>query len=35
MARTMTNIWSDSSGALVIAHSEGKIDDSVLFAKVG
>ena len=31
MARTMTNIWSDSCGALVIAHSEDAIDDSVLF----
>ncbi|MBT6179952.1 MAG: dicarboxylate/amino acid:cation symporter [Deltaproteobacteria bacterium] len=31
MARTMTNIWSDSCGALVIAHSENAIDDSVLF----
>ncbi len=31
MARTMTNIWSDSCGALVIAHTEDAIDDSVLF----
>ena len=31
MARTMTNIWSDSCGALVIAHSEDAIDDTVLF----
>ena len=33
MSRTATNIWSDSSGALVIAHSENEIDESVLFAK--
>ncbi len=32
MARTMTNIWSDSMGAAVIAHSENEIDDSVLFS---
>ena len=31
MARTMTNVWSDSSGALVIGHTEGEIDESVLF----
>lgn len=31
MARTMTNIWSDSCGALVIAHSESAIDNRVLF----
>ncbi len=31
MARTMTNIWSDSCGALVVAHSEGEIDGARLF----
>ena len=33
MARTMTNIWSDCCGTLVIAHTENAIDDSVLFAQ--
>ena len=32
MARTMTNIWSDSTGAAVIAHSENEIEESVLFS---
>lgn len=32
MARTMTNVWSDASGALVIAHTENEIDGSVLFS---
>ncbi|MDP7038533.1 MAG: dicarboxylate/amino acid:cation symporter [Myxococcota bacterium] len=31
MCRTVTNIWSDSCGALVIAHSEKQIDESILF----
>ena len=32
MARTMTNIWSDCCGTLVIAYTENADDDSVLFA---
>ena len=35
MARTMTNIWSDSAGAAVIAHSENAIEESVLFSPPG
>ena len=31
MCRTMTNVWSDSCGALVIAHSEKELDPDVLF----
>jgi Na+/H+-dicarboxylate symporter len=31
MARTMTNVWSDSCGALVIGHTEHEVDDAVLF----
>jgi len=32
MARTMTNVWSDSCGALVIAHTEDELDPSVLYS---
>jgi len=32
MCRTMTNIWSDTMGAATIAHTEGEIDESVLFS---
>jgi len=32
MSRTMVNIWSDTMGTVTIAHSEGEIDESVLFA---
>lgn len=32
MARTMTNVWSDATGAAVIAHSENEIEESVLFS---
>jgi len=32
MCRTMTNIWSDTMGTVTIAHTEGDIDESVLFA---
>lgn len=31
MCRTMVNVWSDSTGSAVIAHSEGEIDEAVLF----
>jgi Na+/H+-dicarboxylate symporter len=31
MCRTMVNVWSDSTGSAVVAHSEGEIDDAVLF----
>ncbi len=31
MARTMTNVWSDTMGTVTIAHTEGEIDESVLF----
>ncbi len=31
MCRTMTNVWSDSCGALVIAHSENELNTKVLF----
>jgi Na+/H+-dicarboxylate symporter len=31
MCRTMTNVWSDSCGALVIAHAENELDPDVLF----
>ena len=29
MCRTVTNVWSDSLGALTVAHSEGEIDEAV------
>ncbi len=32
MARTMVNVWSDTVGAVIIAHHEGAIDEEVLFA---
>jgi Na+/H+-dicarboxylate symporter len=32
MSRTMTNVWSDATGAAVIAHSENEIEESVLFS---
>ena len=35
MARTATNVWSDAAGAAVVAHTEGEIDESVLFARGG
>jgi Na+/H+-dicarboxylate symporter len=31
MSRTVVNLWSDSVGTTVIAHTEGEIDESVLF----
>jgi len=31
MCRTAVNVWSDSLGAAAIAHTEGEIDESVLF----
>jgi hypothetical protein len=31
MARTMTNVWSDTMGTVTIAHTEREIDESVLF----
>ena len=31
MCRTVVNLWSDSMGTVTIAHTEGEIDDSVLF----
>lgn len=31
MCRTMVNVWSDSTGSAVIAHSENEIDEAVLF----
>ena len=33
MCRTMTNVWSDTLGAIVVAHGEGDIDETVLFRK--
>jgi proton glutamate symport protein len=33
MSRTMVNIWSDTLGTVTIAHTEGEIDESVLFAR--
>ena len=32
MCRTMINVWSDSMGTVTIAHTEGEIDSSRLFA---
>ncbi len=32
MCRTMVNVWSDTMGSTTIAHTEGEIDESVLFA---
>ncbi len=32
MCRTTVNIWSDTMGTATIAHTEGEIDDSVLFS---
>lgn len=31
MFRTMVNVWSDTVGAVVIAHHEGALDETVLF----
>jgi Na+/H+-dicarboxylate symporter len=33
MSRTVVNIWSDTMGTVTIAHTEGEIDESVLFAQ--
>ena len=33
MSRTVVNIWSDTMGTVTIAHTEGEIDESVLFDK--
>jgi len=33
MCRTTVNIWSDTMGTATIAHTEGEIDDLVLFSK--
>ena len=33
MFRTMVNVWSDSMGTATIAHTEGAIDESVLFKR--
>ncbi len=33
MCRTMVNVWSDSMGAVTIAHTEKEIDESRLFAR--
>jgi Na+/H+-dicarboxylate symporter len=32
MCRTTVNVWSDVMGAVTVAHTEGEIDESVLFA---
>ena len=31
MCRTVVNLWSDTMGTVTIAHTEGEIDESVLF----
>ena len=31
MCRTVVNLWSDTMGTVAIAHTEGEIDESVLF----
>ncbi|HUO83982.1 MAG TPA: dicarboxylate/amino acid:cation symporter, partial [Thermoanaerobaculia bacterium] len=33
MTRTAVNIASDSSVALIVAHGEGEVDETVLFAE--
>ena len=33
MCRTVVNLWSDTMGTVTIAHTEGEIDDSVLFKR--
>ncbi len=33
MCRTMVNVWSDTMGTVTIAHTEGEIDDAVLFRR--
>jgi Na+/H+-dicarboxylate symporter len=33
MARTMTNVWSDTMGTVTIAHTEREIDERILFRR--
>lgn len=33
MCRSMVNVWSDTMGAVTIAHTEGEIDEGVLFRR--
>jgi Na+/H+-dicarboxylate symporter len=33
MCRTVVNLWSDTMGTVAIAHTEGEIDESVLFRR--
>lgn len=35
MSRSMVNVWSDSMGAVTIAHTEGEIDEKVLSGVAG